>query len=458
MSAKKDDDLDLDEEDDLNLDLPEDKPKATGPAIDLYEDDVPAAKPAEKTAAKAAEKAVAKAPGELDDEDLIPKPKETEKVVEKTTAKVEEKAPAIKPLDLGDDEDLTPKAKEAKKVEKAVEAKPEKVGGLFGKKDEEPKAEKKAAAPDTTKKTTAEPAESKTVAKAPAEKTTAPKPETTVKEPKEPATPSAASRFAGDTAAADERTRMGVPWGDYAKYKDSGLDEKAWLQKAQVHAGHAYLEVAGGFAMGDVDRGYGVRVAIDGEYQNTAVSSWAGSGTSASGGGPTGRIAVGYTPTWYLDTSVAFGLQGGQKHLNVGWYCGDLCKDAEAETDYPSVDATQLVIEPRARVLPLATGLVKPYGLVGLNLSIYDAFHIPDENNDVNYPDAAGGVSFGPTVGAGVMIDPVSPVSILVEVPFTIVAADGSTSSTDSSLPLTPTTLEHSGWVLRLTAGVQVRL
>ena len=39
-----------------------------------------------------------------------------------------------------------------------------------------------------------------------------------------------------------------------------------------------------------------------------------------------------------------------------------------------------------------------------------------------------------------------------------LVAADGSTSSTDASLPLSPTTLEHSGGVRRLTAGVQVRL
>jgi len=101
---------------------------------------------------------------------------------------------------------------------------------------------------------------------------------------------------------------------------------------------------------------------------------------------------------------------------------------------------------------------VKPYGLVGFDISVYDGFHVPDENLNVEYPDAAGGVSFGPTVGAGVMIDPMSPISVVVEVPFTLVLADGAVAEPNESVPLAPVSLDKGGWVLRVVAGVQVRL
>lgn len=250
---------------------------------------------------------------------------------------------------------------------------------------------------------------------------------------------------------------MGVPWGDYGRYRDSGLDEAAWLKQAKVHAGHGYVEAVGGYTLGDVDRGYGVRVAIDGDFNSTAVSSWTGSGAS-EGGAPVGRIAVGYAPSWFLDTSVAFGVQGGQKHLNTGWYCAEACESTESETPYAAVDAAQFNIEPRARLFPLATGLVKPYGVVGFSLSFYDAFHIPDENSAVKYPDVAAGISMGPTAGLGVMIDPTPNLSVLVEVPFTYVVSDGTESRIDANVPLVPDQLDQNGWTLRFVAGVQARL
>jgi hypothetical protein len=271
------------------------------------------------------------------------------------------------------------------------------------------------------------------------------------------ATGGAAARFAGDSAAAAERSRMGVPWGDYARYKDSGQDEATWLANAKVHAGHGYIEATGGYALGDVDRGYGVRVGIDEEFKTTAVSTWTGSGAS-EGGAPVGRIAVGYVPSWFLDTSVAFGIQAGQKHLNVGWYCGEACESPESETPYAAVDAAQFTIEPRVRGLPLATGLVKPYGLAGFDIYFYDAYHIPDENSAVKYPDVAAGVTLGVTAGAGVMIDPTPTLSVIVEVPFTWVFSDGTERKIDSSLSLAPTELDQNGWALRFVGGVQVRL
>ena len=296
--------------------------------------------------------------------------------------------------------------------------------------------EKMATPPEKSKSTKAE----------------APRTSTTTKEPT-----GAGAKYASDPEAVKERARMGIPWNDYARYRDSGLDQAAWLKSAKVHAGHGYVEAVGGYALGDVDRGYGVRVAIDGDFSSTGVSSWTGSGASEGGGG-VGRIAVGYVPSWFLDTSVAFGFQGGQKHLNTGWYCADACESTESETPYAAVDAAQFSIEPRARLLPLATGLVKPYGVVGFNLSFYDAFHIPDENSAVKYPDAEAGLTLGPTAGLGVMIDPLSNLSVLVEVPFTYNVVDGTKSAIDDSVPLAPEQLEQNGWTLRFVAGVQARL
>ena len=266
-----------------------------------------------------------------------------------------------------------------------------------------------------------------------------------------------AGEYAGDSAAAKERARLGVPWGDYAKYKESGLAEAAWLKSAKVHAGHGYVEAGGGYAIGDVDRGYGVRVEIDADFESSAVSTWTGSGAS-EGGAPVGRLAVGYVPSWFLDTSVAFGIQGGQKHLNTGWHCTEGCELSDDETPYAAVDAAQFTLEPRVRVLPLATGLVKPFALTGLHMAFYDAFHVPDENTAVKYPDVASGIAFGFMAGAGVMIDPTPNLSVLVEVPFTYVLSDGTARSIDPALPLVPTELEGNGWTLHFVAGVQARL
>jgi hypothetical protein len=371
-----------------------------------------------------------------------------------------EAARVVSPLDLGDDEDEDldlPAEKPESKAPAVSTAAEEEEEDLLAPaprteakaeaKKEEKKEGKKEEAPASAKREKAEKAKK-------AEKTE--KAETSKKSAESPAT-GAAARFAGDASAAQERARMGIPWADYARYRDSGQDQQAWLQAAKVHAGHGYVEASGGYALGDVDRGYGVRVAIDGDFNSTAVSSWTGSGAS-EGGAPVGRIAVGYVPSWFLDTSVAFGVQGGQKHLNTGWYCPDACESTESETPYAAVDAAQLEIEPRVRILPLATGLVKPYGLVGFDISFYDAFHIPDENSAVKYPDVAAGVALGATAGAGVMIDPTPNLSVLVEVPFSYILSDGTARSIDPGLPLVPSELDRNGWTLRFVAGVQVRL
>ena len=396
-AVPKKDALTFEEDEDPVL-VPEEKPKAKGPKIELYEDDIAldGAKPEGRIEAP-------KAKEDLENLDFA----DEEEAPRKSSVKAEE-----------------PK-KEAPKKEVAKKEEPKKE---VAKKVDPPKKE----------------APKKEVAK----KADPPKKEVAKKEVVAP----------HSAAAVAERSQMRVPWGDYDRYKASGLDQKAWLDAAQVHAGHVYVEVGGGYAIGDVDRGYGVRVGINDRFENTSVSTWTGAASSASGGGVVGRIAFGYVPAWFLDTQVAVGIQSGQKHLNVGWYCGAECEPTSDETEYAAVDATQFTIEPRARILPLATGVVKPYGLVGFDISLYDSFHIPDENSAVQYPDAAGGAAFGPTVGLGVMIDPMSPISVVFEVPFTYILADGTASNIDEGLSLTPITREKFGWVLRFVGGVQVRL
>lgn len=270
---------------------------------------------------------------------------------------------------------------------------------------------------------------------------------------REPTRVSTATTYADDPRAVEERRKMGIPWWDYARYRDSGMDSSAWLKKAQVRAGKGFVEVTAGYAMGDVDRGYGTRVALDENFASTGTSSWTGPG---AGEGATGRLAVGYAPAWFLDTSVAVGLQGGKKYLNVGWECPK-CDPPTSETPYPAVDATLLYIEPRARLFALASGYVKPYALAAFSITIHDGFHIPDASGAVDYADVDGGATFGPTFGIGTLIDPISPLSIVLEVPFTYIVEDASTSTNDPSMTLAPDVLSANGWVLRFSAGVGVR-
>lgn len=321
-------------------------------------------------------------------------------------------------------------------------------------------AAKKTAADSAAKKTSTDSSSKKDVStkdveKAAKEATKAapPKSATTLTEPR--GSGGVAARYLSDPKAVEQRARLGVPWGDYAKFKESGLDEAAWLKKANVHAGRAFIEVAGGYAIGDVDRGYGVRVALDGSLDVVGQSAATGAG---AGAGAMGRVAVGYAPAWFIDTSVAFGLQTGRKYLNTGWECEDACDPATFEDTYPAVDASQLTIEPRVRAYPVATGLVKPYAVAGFHVTVFDSFHIPDENQVVKYPDAEGGAAFGPTVGLGVLIDPVAPVSVMLEVPFTLQLNDGSYANIDDSLTLEPQVLDKNGWILRFVGGVSVRL
>lgn len=219
-----------------------------------------------------------------------------------------------------------------------------------------------------------------------------------------------------------------------------------------------YLEAVGGWAVGDVDRGYSVRAAVssDGDaFVTDATSSWTG---PSSGDGAIFRLSAGYAPTWYLDAGLAFGIASGQKHLDVGWICATACAgEGQDSTVYDPVSALHALFEVRVRGTPVAKGVLKPYGLVALTAESYDGFTVPDDTSAVDYPNAAAGVETGVTAGLGLSVDATPALSFVVEVPYTFWLSQGEVQEIHDG-PATPSQLESTGGTLRMTAGIAVHL
>ncbi len=258
---------------------------------------------------------------------------------------------------------------------------------------------------------------------------------------------------------AEERMIMGVPARPYARYVESGEARDAWLRRSRVRSGRVFVELAGGWTLGDVDRGYGVRTnhdVEDGQVVTIGTRVWEG---EVSGQAAGGTLSVGYAPNWWIDTAVAAGFQLGKKHLDTGWECvAGACDTLRVEELDPpeSVSAAQFVLEPRVRFYPVATGIVKPYVLAALTIRINDGFSVPDLG-EVEYPDAPGGASWGPTGGLGLAVDAAAPFSIFLEVPVTWLVSPGELESTTGDVTLAPDTLPRAGYALRLTGGIGVR-
>ncbi|MDP2305974.1 MAG: hypothetical protein Q8P18_08095 [Pseudomonadota bacterium] len=256
--------------------------------------------------------------------------------------------------------------------------------------------------------------------------------------------------------ADEDRRRMGVPAGAYARYEASGLSREDWLKAARVRAGHGFLELHGGYGLGDVDRGYGVRLRIEEQgtdFETLGRSTWEGAG---AGGAPTFGFALGYAPAWFLDTSVAVAVQYGTKYLNTGWECTALCDPPASEYVHDPVRAVQAFVEPRLRLFPVATGVVKPYAIVAFSVLLHDGFQVPDPDF-VDYPDSPAGASLGPTAGLGIAIDPISRITIFAEVPGTLLLTPARTGS-DGEVALAPGRLVSGGYVVRFVGGIGIRL
>ena len=124
------------------------------------------------------------------------------------------------------------------------------------------------------------------------------------------------------------------------------------------------------------------------------------------------------------------------------------------ELSFDPVPGTQLWIQPRVRAFLVPTGVVKPYALGSLDLVIYDGF-VPD-TSDVDFPNAAGGLTVAGRVGAGVAIDATSSLSFFVEVPYSITISPLWRSYDDLTVTRQPAGIPGQGGLLRLMGGVGV--
>jgi hypothetical protein len=249
-----------------------------------------------------------------------------------------------------------------------------------------------------------------------------------------------------------------LPAGAYALLSDhvqAGGLEAEWLEQHKVRADRFYLDIWGGWGLGDVDRGYSVVAAISrkGEgFETLGESTWLGFGY---GDGFSIGGSVGYSPLWWLDTSLALGVQYGQKHLYTAWYCKEGCDPAEDITDHDPVTAIQALVEPRLRLTPVAIGYVKPYLLLGATIRIYDGFHVPDPDF-LDYSDALAGASVGPMAGAGLWVDATERLSFFLEAPASLQLPAAGVRFDDAALADPAPGLSHMGAYIRLTGGLEV--
>ncbi len=239
----------------------------------------------------------------------------------------------------------------------------------------------------------------------------------------------------------------------------AGKSEQQWMVENRVRSGRLTLQISGGMGFGDVSRGYLVDAQLKAKASDqdaevlAGQASWEG---ATSGVGFSGFVAIGYSPLWYLDLSMSFGMLYGQKHLTVTT-TDTACSGCEPEVAaYDPQAGVQALIEPRLRLLPLATGVAKPYLLAGLDVRIYDGFDVPDDG--LGYRNAPGGMGLAPSFGGGLYIDALPDVSFFIEVPYTMVVPAAGVSRTDPEVPTAPAAMEHMGGFVRALAGLEVRL
>ncbi len=254
----------------------------------------------------------------------------------------------------------------------------------------------------------------------------------------------------------------------------SGMSEAAWFQQQHVRSGRFSLQVGAGLGTGDVDLGYDVNMLVrrdeeDGAFRTLGHDSWFGGGY---GNAFEGWVAISYSPIWFLDISLAGGFFMGNQYLSTYRLCVENCAQEEQSLTYDPQASVQGTLEPKVRLLPLATGSVKPYLLVGAMVRIYPGISMdpkqeeggnPAPTNEVDYPNILGGATVSPTFGGGLYIDVLKDVSFFVEVPFTpFFPSGGFTESSYISgetryLPAA-SQLPHWGGLLRASLGVDVRL
>ncbi|MCK6504176.1 hypothetical protein L6R53_12370 [Myxococcota bacterium] len=268
-----------------------------------------------------------------------------------------------------------------------------------------------------------------------------------------------------DRESDEQVDRLGLPAYAERRYEDSGAHADAWLEQARVRRPAVFLELHGGALMGDLDRRYDTRVGLYDELGD----AWSDRDTYTyhsflNSRGFTGGLAVGYQAAWWVDVSLLGGVQLGRKELTTGWETWEAAGNPDGtdeflESDqvvYDPVSAVLGFMEPRVRLYPLATGILKPYVLAGFHLRFYDAYAVPDQEF-VDYPEAQGGVGMGPTVGGGLAFDAPKGAVGFIEIPWTYVVSPSGAAITDTGgLQEVPTQFVGVGQFLVFKAGLGV--
>ena len=267
--------------------------------------------------------------------------------------------------------------------------------------------------------------------------------------------------------ADDVRKIKGLPQKLKDQYDASPLSPEDWIKEQRIRTHNLIVSTCFGVSFGDVTRRYDQRVGffeIDNELVQFASYEsdmfFVDTGFEASWN-------LGFSPTWWLETSIHGGVLLASKELSTGWELIDyddttVIRDSSETTQTPIESATG-ILEPMLRFFLIPSGPVKLYLMTGGYIRIFDEYVVPDFDSDY-YRDRPGGVHFGAMGGGGLAFDSLSPVSVFVEIPwvwllnaehyYTYVVADGSKNASISMKPPIPT---QSNQILTFRSGISLR-
>ena len=257
---------------------------------------------------------------------------------------------------------------------------------------------------------------------------------------------------------------LGVTKRQFAKYEASGLSPDAWAAEMRVRSRRFFLELHAGVTMGDVKRRYATRVALQqegetrfrplGYYQRDAMLTGAAFSTAAS---------LGYTPAWWLEGGLLFGLEFPRKELITGWEAygpdddyADRNPGSEDQVVYQPATALTVLLEPRLRLILASAGRVKPYLLGGYSMRFYDGYET-DDLPQVAFPDRSGLVSSGPMAGLGISYDPRHRSSGFIEASGIKFLTPETIDQGEASVSRIPREEDGTGYAISIRAGVTTR-
>jgi hypothetical protein len=257
---------------------------------------------------------------------------------------------------------------------------------------------------------------------------------------------------------------LGVTNGAFASYKDSGLSPAAWAASMKVRSRRFFLELHAGMVMGDVKRRYVTRVAIqqEGETRFKPLGYYERDVLLTGGAFSTGA-SLGYTPAWWIEGGLLFGVEFPRKELITGWEAygpdddyADRDPGSEDQVVYQPATALTLLLEPRLRLLMRSTGRVKPYLLGGYSMRFYDGYDTEDLPQ-VAFPNRSGFVSSGPMAGLGLSYDPQHKSSGFIEASGIKFLTPAEVDQGEQYVSRIPREEEGTGYAISIRAGVTTR-